>query len=77
MVHIPAKFRENTAMHFQVTLRKLNMTDRQTDGRGAQYLPSRAFGAAGDKRIIWLLCDLSNRTLFTCQLHPGPESPRC
>ena len=26
-------------------------TDRQTDGRGAlQYLPSRAFGAAGDKK---------------------------
>ena len=34
---------------------KLNVTDRQTDGqtdrRGAlQYLPSRAFGAAGDKK---------------------------
>ena len=28
-------------------------TDRQTDGRGAlQYLPSRAFGAAGDKNIL-------------------------
>ena len=28
------------------------MTDRQTDGRGAlQYLPSRAFGAAGDNNI--------------------------
>ena len=35
-------------------MRKLNVTDgqtdRQTDGRGAlQYLPSRASGAAGDK----------------------------
>ena len=34
-------------------MRKLNVTDGQTDGRtdgrGAlQYLPSRAFGAAGD-----------------------------
>ena len=34
-------------------MRKLNVTDRrtdrQTDGQGAlQYLPSRAFGAAGD-----------------------------
>ena len=49
MVHVPAKFRENTSMRFQVAVRKLNMTDRQMDGqtdgqmdgRGAlQYLPS-------------------------------------
>ena len=46
MVHIPAKFRENTAMRFRVTVRKLNMlTDGQTEPRGVfQYLPSRAFG---------------------------------
>ena len=55
MVHIPAKFQENTSMRFWVTVRKLNVTDRrtdrQTDGRGAlKYLPSRAFGAAGDKK---------------------------
>ena len=52
MVHIPAKFRENTSMHFRVTVRKLNVTDGQirqtdghtdvqtygrTDGRGARY----------------------------------------
>ena len=37
---------------FLVTVRKLNVTDRQTDRQtGAlQYLPSRAFGAAGDKK---------------------------
>ena len=51
LVHVPAKFRENTSMYFWVTVRKLNMTDgrtdRRTDGRGAlQYLPSRASGAA-------------------------------
>ena len=38
MVHIPARFRENTAMRFRVTVRQLNMTDRQmdrwTDGGG-------------------------------------------
>ena len=39
-------------------MRKLNVTDRQTDGqtdgRGAlQYLPSRAFGAAGDKKMTF------------------------
>ena len=33
MVHVPAKFRENTSMRFLVTVRKLNVTDRQTDGR--------------------------------------------
>ena len=33
MVHIPEKFRENTAMRFLVTVRKLNVTDGQTDGR--------------------------------------------
>ena len=31
MVHVPAKFRENTAMRVRVTVRKLNVTDRQTD----------------------------------------------
>ena len=31
MVHVPAKFRENTSMRFWVTVRKLNVTDRQTD----------------------------------------------
>ena len=51
MVHVPAKFRENTAMSCQVTVQKLSETDRQMDRRtGAfQYLLSRAFGAAGDK----------------------------
>ena len=55
MVHVPAKFRENTAMRFRVTVQKLNVTDRQTDGldQGAlQYLPSRAFGTAGDTKLI-------------------------
>ena len=37
MVHVPAKFREYTSMRFRVTVRKLNVTDRQThrqtDGR--------------------------------------------
>ena len=33
MVHVPAKFRENTAMRFWVTVRKLNVTDRRTDRR--------------------------------------------
>ena len=41
-------------------MRKLNVTDRQTDGQtdrqmdgGAlQYLPSRAFGAAGDNKTV-------------------------
>ena len=42
------------AMRFRVTVRKLNVmdtqTDRETDGGLLQYLPSRAFGAAGDKK---------------------------
>ena len=33
MVHVPAKFRENTSMRFRVTVRKLNVTDKQTDGQ--------------------------------------------
>ena len=60
MVHIPAKFWENPSMRFWVTVRKLNVTDaqtnrrkdRQTDGRTLQYLPSRAFGATGDNNSI-------------------------
>ena len=51
MVHVPVKFRENTSMRFRVTVRKLNVMDRRTDGRALQYLPSRAFGAAGDKNF--------------------------
>ena len=31
MVHVPAKFRENTSMRFWVTVRKLNVTDGRTD----------------------------------------------
>ena len=31
MVHVPTKFREKTAMRFRVPVRKLNMTDIQTD----------------------------------------------
>ena len=41
MVHIPAKFRENTAMRFRVTVRKLNMTDRQSDGRADRQMEGR------------------------------------
>ena len=57
MVHVPAKFGENTSMRFGVTVRKLNVTDRRTDRRtdrwGAlQYIPSRAVGAAGDKNNL-------------------------
>ena len=33
-------------MRFRVTVQKLNVTDRRTGA--LQYLPSRAFGAAGD-----------------------------
>ena len=47
MVHVPAKFRENTAMRFWVTVWKLNVMDGQTEQY--QYIPSRAFGAVGDK----------------------------
>ena len=32
MVHVPAKFRENTSMGFQVTVQKLNVTDGRMDG---------------------------------------------
>ena len=51
LVHIPAKFRENIAMRFWVTVRKLNVTDRQTDRRtdGGRCNISRpqAYGASG------------------------------
>ena len=33
MVHVPAKFRENTLMRFRVTVRKLNVTDGSMDVR--------------------------------------------
>ena len=37
MVHVAAKFGENTLMRFRVTVRKLNVTDRRTDGRTNIY----------------------------------------
>ena len=53
MVYVPAQFRENTSMRFLVTVRKLNVTDRQTDRRtdeGAlQYLPSPGLRRGGRK----------------------------
>ena len=57
---LPGKCGGNTSMRLRVTVRKRNMTDRQTDGGGGwggayQYLPSRAFGAAGDKIMISLM----------------------
>ena len=74
MVHVPAKFWENTSMRFWVTVRKLNVTDGRTDGQtdrqrqtdrqidrhGAlQYLLSRAFGAAGgNKKYITNTIDM-------------------
>ena len=51
-------------MRFRVTVRKRDgqtdgRADRQTDGRGAlQYLPSRAFGAAGDNKFF--ICENIN-----------------
>ena len=36
----PAKFRENTEMRFWVTVRKLNVTDRQTDRRTDRQMGS-------------------------------------
>ena len=33
MVHVPGKFRENTAIRLWVTVRKQNVTDRRTDGQ--------------------------------------------
>ena len=55
LVHVPAKFRENTAMRFWVTVRKLNVTDRrtdrqtdrQTDGGRCNISRPRAYGAGG------------------------------
>ena len=48
MVHVLAKFWENTAMRFRVTVRKLNVTDGQT--YGGHFNISRAFGTAWDNK---------------------------
>ena len=54
MVHIPAKFRENTSMRFRVTVRKLNVTDRwtdrRTDGGRCNISRPRAYSAPGDNK---------------------------
>ena len=45
-MHVPAKFRENTAMHFLVTLRKLNVMDGRTDGQTDRQTDRRTGGVA-------------------------------
>ena len=70
MVHVPAKFRENTSMRFQVTVRKLNVTDGRTDrrtgggGGGGRCNISRprAYGAAGDNKLSVPFDELTNET---------------
>ena len=55
-VHIPAKFRENTAMRFQVTVQKLNLTDRQTDRVSISPIPGlRRGGRYKYGVLIWSL----------------------
>ena len=42
----------NAFLSYSAKTKRDGRTDRQTDRRGAlQYLPSRAFGAAGDNKI--------------------------
>ena len=40
----PAKFRENILMRFRVTVRKLKVTERQTDGRSDGQTDGRTDG---------------------------------
>ena len=52
---IHAKFRENVSAFssYSAKTNRDGWTDEQTEGRGAlQYLPSQAFGAAGDNKRI-------------------------
>ena len=59
MVHIPARFRENTSMRVRVTIRKLNVMDRQMDGRtdrrmdGGHCNISRPGRSARNKKFLW------------------------
>ena len=52
LVHVPAKFWENTAMRFWVTVRKLNVTDRRTGGVAISPVPGPT-APAGDKKFSW------------------------
>ena len=52
-------------------MRKLNVTDRQTDrrtdgrtGGAMQYLPSRAFGAAGDNKFYIYVKTLTSLAIW-------------
>ena len=62
LVHVPATFRENTAMRFWVTVRKLNVTDgrtdRQTDGVAISPVPGPT-APAGDNNGILLFHKLN------------------
>ena len=62
MVHILAMFRENTSMRFRVTVRKLNVTDRQTD-RGRCNISRPGPSARRWREIINVII------IFSCSLN--------
>ena len=80
MVHVPAKFRENTSMCFWVTVRKLNVTDgrtdrqtdRQTDGRthGGRCNISRPGPSAPREIIKQFKCNEIIWMIYNGSLYP-------
>ena len=53
MVHIPAQFPLRKYINAFLNYSAKTKRDGQTEGWGAlQYLPSRAFGVAGDNNIL-------------------------
>ena len=57
MVHIQAKFRENTSMRFRVTARKLIVMDRQTDRQTDGWMDG---GGGGRCNIPIIQCSGDN-----------------
>ena len=55
MVHVPAKFQENTSMRFWVTVWKLNVTDGQTDGRTGDIAISPVPGPTARRETIMII----------------------
>ena len=75
MVHVPAKFRENTEMPFRVSAKTKHETDGRTDGRtGGRYNMSRAFSAAGDKNCPdKTSVPISEDQLYVISQERGPQ----
>ena len=74
MVHVPAKFQKNTSMRFWVTVRKLNVTDRQTDRRTDRRTDRQTDGGRCNISFYFFNVENSIKRVKKNQHPPPPQN---